>query len=88
MSDQLSAAASSPSRPGLTKDDLPAPDTKRWVFRRKATIVRAVHQGVLSAEEACERYQLSAEEFQSWQRLVEKHGPLGLRVTRLQDYRD
>ena len=88
MSDQVRPASMPASSVTVTQDDLPPPNTKRWVFRRKATIVRAVHQGVLSADEACKRYQLSIEEFETWQRLVEKHGPLGLRVTRLQDYRD
>ncbi len=68
-------------------DDLPPPDTKRWVVRRKAAVVAAVRQGVITLEEACERYNLSVEEFLSWQRLIDKHGMAGLRVTRLQEYR-
>ena len=43
--------------------------------------------GLLSLEDACQRYTLSVEEFLSWQRLIDKHGLRGLRVTRLQDYR-
>jgi hypothetical protein len=69
-------------------DSLPPPDTKRWVIRRKAEVVAAVRAGVISLEEACRRYTLSIEEFLSWQRLVDSHGLPGLRVTRLQDYRD
>jgi hypothetical protein len=68
-------------------DDLPPPDTKRWVIRRKAEVVGAVRSGLLSLEEACNRYKLSIEEFLSWQRLIDSHGLAGLRVTRLQDYR-
>lgn len=67
---------------------LPAADTKRWVARRKAVIVAAVRNGELSLDEACQRYQLSAEEFHAWQRAIEAHGVAGLRVTRLQIYRD
>lgn len=67
--------------------DLPHPETKRWVIRRKAAVVAAVRRGVLSLEEACARYRLSVEEFTSWQRLIERHGMAGLRTTRLQDYR-
>lgn len=74
--------------PIATLDSLPPPDTKRWVIRRKAEVVAAVRAGLLSLEEACRRYTLSVEEFLSWQRLVESHGLPGLRVTRLQDYRD
>ena len=68
-------------------DSLPPPDTKRWVIRRKAEVVAAVRAGIISLEEACQRYTLSVEEFLSWQRLVDSHGLPGLRVTRLQDYR-
>jgi hypothetical protein len=69
-------------------DRLPPPNTKRWVIRRKAEVVAAVRAGVISLEEACRRYTLSIEEFLSWQRLVDSHGLPGLRVTRLQDYRE
>ena len=67
--------------------DLPPPDTKRWVPRRKAVIVNAVRNGAISLEEVCRRYQLSVEEFLIWQRAIEAHGVPGLRVTRLQIYR-
>ena len=68
--------------------DLPPPDTKRWVTRRKAIIVNAVRSGVISLEEVCRRYELSVEEFLAWQRAIDTHGVPGLRVTRLQIYRD
>ena len=42
----------------LTIADLPPPNTKRWVIRRKAEVVAAVRGGLLSLEEACERYTL------------------------------
>jgi hypothetical protein len=68
--------------------DLPPPDTKRWVPRRKATIVNAVHSGAMSLEEVCRCYELSVEEFVTWQRAIETHGVAGLRVTRTQIYRE
>jgi hypothetical protein len=68
-------------------DHLPPPNTKRWVIRRKAAVVGAVRAGLLTLEDACQRYHLSVEEFLSWQRLIERHGLPGLRATRLQDYR-
>ncbi len=71
----------------VTLDDLPPPNTKRWVVRRKAAVVAAVRSGLISLEDACSRYTLSVEEFLSWERAIEKHGLRGLRVTRLQDYR-
>src|SRR5262245_31258700 len=55
----------------LTVADLPSPDTKRWVIQRKAEVVAAVHAGLLSLEQACRRYSLDCEEFQSWERCIE-----------------
>jgi hypothetical protein len=89
-------ALESPGRPDnvigpagkpLSIDDLPPPDTERWVIRRKAEVVAAVRAGLISLEDACERYRLSVEEFLSWQRLIDRHGMRGLRTTRLQQYR-
>ncbi len=71
----------------ITLVDLPAPDTTRWVIRRKAEVVLAVHGGLLSLDDACRRYQLTAEEFSAWQHAIERHGLLGLRSTHLKDYR-
>jgi hypothetical protein len=68
--------------------DLPPPDTKRWVARRKAAIVNAVRSGEMNIEDACRYYKLSTEEFAAWERAIEAHGVAGLRVTRLQIYRD
>ena len=76
-----------PAGKPLTVDDLPGPETKRWVVRRKAEVVMAVRAGLLTLEEACQRYSLSVEEFLSWQSLVERHGMRGLRTTRLKEYR-
>jgi hypothetical protein len=47
---------------------LPPITTRRWVARRKAEVVAAVHAGMLSALEACRRYRLSPEEFLEWER--------------------
>ena len=76
-----------PAGKPLSLDDLPPPSTKRWVIRRKAEVVTAVRAGLLTLEEACARYNLSVEEFLSWQSLIDKHGMRGLRTTRLQQYR-
>jgi hypothetical protein len=68
-------------------DDLPPPNTRRWVIRRKAEVVAAVRGGLLTVEEACARYSLSDEEFDAWRKAIEKHGLPGLRTTRIQHYR-
>ena len=71
----------------LTVSDLPPASTRRWVIRRKAEVVAAVRGGLLSLEEACERYTLTVEEFLSWQSSIDEHGLAGLRTTRMQEYR-
>jgi len=68
-------------------DDLPPPNTTRWTIRRKAAVVAAVRSGTITLEEVLRRYQLSEEEFFSWQRAFEAHGLAGLRATRVQQYR-
>ena len=77
-----------PDGTAMTIDDLPPPNTKRWVIRRKAQVVAGVRGGLISLEDACKRYKLSVEEFLSWQRLIDRHGLQGLRVTRTQKYRN
>ena len=67
--------------------ELPAPNVQRWTIRRKAAVVTAIANGVLTREEACQRYQISDEELLSWQQAYEAHGLPGLRSTRLQQYR-
>src|SRR5690349_14657019 len=71
----------------ITLADLPPPCTTRWVVRRKAEVVLAVHGGLLSLDDACRRYRLTAEEFDAWQQAIERYGLLGLRSTHIQDYR-
>ncbi len=77
-----------PTGTPLTIADLPPPQTQRWVIRRKAEVVAAVRGGLLTQEEACTRYQLSEEEFGTWQASIDRHGMPGLRTTRIQQYRD
>ncbi len=72
----------------MTMSDLPPPSTRRWVMRRKAEVVAGVRAGLITLEEACERYKLSVEEFLSWQKLIDSYGMRGLRATRIQKYRD
>ncbi|MCT8991266.1 DUF1153 domain-containing protein [Chelativorans sp. SCAU2101] len=71
----------------LTVADLPPSNTRRWVIRRKAEVVAAVRGGLLSLEEACQRYRLTVEEFLSWQASIDEYGLQGLRTTRIQQYR-
>jgi len=67
----------------LTLALLPPHSPSRWTVRRKAEVVAAVSGGLLSFDEACERYLLSVEELTSWQRAVNRSGMPGLRVTKI-----
>lgn len=71
----------------LTRSDLPPANTKRWVARRKATVVAAVDNGLIQAAEACALYRLSEEELDLWRTAVRRHGAAALRVTAIQKYR-
>ncbi|MBV1690441.1 DUF1153 domain-containing protein [Novosphingobium sp. G106] len=72
----------------LTLAALPTPGRLRWNVRRKAEVVAAVDGGLLTLREACKRYGLDLEELLDWQRAVERWGWHGLRVTKLQQYRN
>ena len=69
-----------PLREVLTRENLPPPDTRRWVASRKAQVVAAVETGLLTIEEAMKRYRLSLEEFYSWQRAMDRGGVSALRI--------
>ncbi len=71
----------------LTLRDLPPPDLKRWVNRRKAEVVLAVEGGLISLEEACRRYALSVEEFLSWEYELTRNGLEGLKLRHLREHR-
>ena len=67
----------------MTLSDLPSPGIRRWVPRRKARVVAAVDGGLITEEEACNRYEISEEELNSWRTMLTRHGLRGLCVTRL-----
>ncbi|MEM7422375.1 MAG: DUF1153 domain-containing protein [Pseudomonadota bacterium] len=71
----------------MTISDLPAPDTRRWVPRRKARVVAAVEGGLISEEEAFARYHISAEEYETWKAAMSRFGMRGLCVTKINDVR-
>ena len=71
----------------LSRADLPAADTRRWVASRKVVVVRAVVYGLIAESEALQRYSLSEEEFALWRAAVETHGENALKVTAIQKYR-
>jgi hypothetical protein len=50
--------------------------------RKFANYVVGPDGGLLSLDEACQRYSLSVEEFLSWQRAFDRFGQRGLRATK------
>lgn len=67
----------------LTPSDLPPANTRRWVRRRKALVIAGIERGLLSLEDACCRYNLSAEELTAWRLALKEFGPAGLLVTKI-----
>lgn len=59
----------------------PPPGVQRWVQKRKAAVVAAILAGEMTIEDACERYDLSAEEILSWRNRIAHAGVDALRAT-------
>jgi hypothetical protein len=76
-----------PTGERMTLADLPRAGL-RWTSVRKATVVAAVGGGLISLADTLDRYDLTVEEFASWQRFVDRFGVRGLRATYSQNYRE
>jgi hypothetical protein len=72
----------------LTVADLPPSNLQRWTVARKAQVVIAVRCGLLSFDEACQRYSLSVEEFLCWEGAFIRYGVPGLGATRFRENRN
>ena len=66
---------------------LPPPDTRHWLPRHKAQVVAAVSAGVLDIEDACSRYALTPEEFDTWRNALAEGGHTALRARQVQERR-
>ncbi|WND02736.1 DUF1153 domain-containing protein [Temperatibacter marinus] len=71
----------------MTLEDLPAANTSRWIARRKAAVIQGVQFGLLSKTDACDLYEISEEEFDSWENAIKTNGINALKITKLQKYR-
>ena len=90
MSEALNIAETvspDPKDESLTLASLPEPGTERWVVSRKAKVVAAIRDGLLTVEEASRRYHLTTDELAEWQISLDRHGLRGLRTTFTQQYR-
>ncbi len=83
LNDAQEISVIGPTGKRMTRRDLPAPGTTRWVVRRKAEVITGVRGGLISLKEACQRYNLSKDEFETWLQLFQNHGLSGLRATGL-----
>lgn len=63
----------------LTLADLPS-GAERWVARRKAVVVEAIAHGLLTRDEAMERYRLTEEELDGWISTAARLGPAALKI--------
>jgi hypothetical protein len=61
----------------ISQSDLPPPGFKRCCKQQKALVVAAVRHGMLTFAEACERYDLSLDDFMAWHRIFDELWPLG-----------
>jgi Protein of unknown function (DUF1153) len=64
----------------VTLADLPSATHKRWFSHHKEIVVIAVSKGLLTFEEACERYSLTLDEYLAWQRTLESQSAHRLRA--------
>ena len=71
----------------INVNSLPSSDTKRWVPRRKAEVIYGLLGGLLTVEQACQRYSVSVAELVGWHLTIGAHGLKGLRSTHLREYR-
>jgi hypothetical protein len=66
---------------------LPPAGTMRWGIRSKAAVVAAIRGGVLTLEEACQRYALSESEYRTWEQGLDIYGLAGLGLAGRQKFR-
>ena len=65
----------------ITLATLPPRRLTRWTSRRKAMVVAAVQAGIIELDAACERYDLSVEEFLTWRAALRVGGFKALSVS-------
>ena len=70
----------------LTLADLPSGE-ERWVARRKAVVVQAIGHGLLTRDEAIERYRLTQEELDGWISTATRLGPAALKIKAIKENR-
>jgi hypothetical protein len=77
-------ASSDASRIETADLPLPPPWSKRWSPDAKAAVVAAVRGRILTLDEVCEQYEVSIEEYLTWQHGIDLFGLAGLRPAKAQ----
>ena len=72
----------------ITRDNLPRPGYgsrgERWTIKLRADVAKAIHEGVITMEEAVKRYGASVDEWQANIDRVLEGGPEALKIRHLQ----
>jgi Protein of unknown function (DUF1153) len=87
MSSVNAAHRLEPEQEPIFRANLPDSAVTRWVPRRKAELISAIENGILSAEDASKRYRLTPEELAEWQSSYSQFGARGLKATLVQQIR-
>jgi hypothetical protein len=67
---QRKPCVSGPNGESVSLDDLPDAGTNHWGLLRKARVVAAVEGGLIALSDACQRYNMSSDEYYIWRRQV------------------
>ena len=73
----------SPFGTPVTRETMPPDASGRWTMRKKAEVLTAVSEGLLSLDEACDQYNLSPAELASWKTAIGRAGVEGLMAKNL-----
>ena len=68
-------------------DKLPGTSIARWTATAKKAVLDAIRAEALTVTEACKRYDLTADELESWNRKEQMYGQNGLMATQISRYR-
>jgi len=68
-------------------DKLPGKTIARWTATAKKAVLDAIRAEALTVTEACKRYELTADELESWDRKEQMYGRNGLMATQISRYR-
>jgi len=75
------------TRKDAALDALPSETITRWTATAKKAVLEAIRIEVLTVTDACKRYDLTADEVESWDKREQMYGRNGLMATQISRYR-